>query len=78
MDFLSAVILAAIYILWKRNKSIWFPVGCPVYLTKEEVYDKFEPLSQKEKDIILSAMFYTVNWFIEVTLVNKLIWLFVE
>ena len=42
--------------------------GCPVYLAKKEVYDKFDPLSQKEKDIILSTMFYAVNWFIEVCL----------
>ena len=35
-------------------------------MTKEEVYDKMEPLSQKEKDIICSTLFYCINWFIEV------------
>ena len=40
--------------------------GCPIYMTKEEVYDKLEPLSQKEKEIICSTLFYCINWFIEV------------
>ncbi|XP_053376879.1 Fanconi anemia group D2 protein-like [Mercenaria mercenaria] len=40
-------------------------LGCPVYLTKEDVYEKFEPLSQREKEIIISSLFYCINWFIE-------------
>ncbi|KAL4226050.1 Fanconi anemia group D2 protein [Mactra antiquata] len=40
-------------------------LGCPLLLTKEEVFEKFEPLSNREKDIILSSLFYSINWFIE-------------
>ena len=31
-----------------------FLAGCPVYLTMERVYEKLSPLSQREKEIILS------------------------
>lgn len=41
-------------------------LGCPVYMVKEEIYEKFESLSQQEKDIILSSLFYCMNWFIEI------------
>ncbi|XP_060605548.1 Fanconi anemia group D2 protein-like [Ruditapes philippinarum] len=40
-------------------------LGCPVYLAKEDVYEKFEPLSTREKEIIVSSLFYCINWFVE-------------
>ncbi|XP_052284224.1 Fanconi anemia group D2 protein-like isoform X1 [Dreissena polymorpha] len=41
-------------------------LGCAVFLTRETVYEKLDPLSQREKNIIVSSLFYTINWFIEV------------
>ncbi|XP_052781994.1 Fanconi anemia group D2 protein-like isoform X2 [Mya arenaria] len=40
-------------------------LGCPVYLSQETVYEKLEPLSQKERDMVISSVFYAINWFIE-------------
>ncbi|XP_068244044.1 Fanconi anemia group D2 protein isoform X2 [Palaemon carinicauda] len=40
-------------------------LGCPIYAPGEEVYDKFESLSQKEQHAALSCLFYTANWFRE-------------
>ena len=44
--------------------------GCSLYIVKEDVYGKMGPLSQKEKDIICTTLFYCINWFIEVSTVN--------
>ena len=41
-------------------------IGCPLYLPKVEVYDKLEPLSQKEKELLCDKLFFTLNWFREV------------
>ena len=49
--------------------------GCPIYMTKEEVYDKLEPLSQKEKEMICSTLFYCINWFVEVGYHIHVLWL---
>jgi Fanconi anemia group D2 protein len=35
-------------------------------LPKVEVYDKLEPLSQKEKELLCDKLFFTLNWFREV------------
>ncbi|XP_046358167.2 Fanconi anemia group D2 protein-like [Haliotis rufescens] len=40
-------------------------LGCPVYTVKEEVYEKYESLSHKEKDVICTTLFHSLNWFRE-------------
>ncbi|VDI47807.1 fanconi anemia group D2 protein, partial [Mytilus galloprovincialis] len=41
-------------------------LGCPVFLPKPEVYEKLEPLSQKEKEFMCENLFLSLNWFREV------------
>ncbi|KAK3101624.1 hypothetical protein FSP39_004973 [Pinctada imbricata] len=41
-------------------------LGCPLFITKEDVYQKLEPLSTREKDVICESLFHTLNWFREV------------
>ncbi|KAJ8301396.1 hypothetical protein KUTeg_020383 [Tegillarca granosa] len=41
-------------------------LGCAIFLPKEEVFDKIESLSQKEKETICACLFYCINWFREV------------
>ncbi|XP_076105835.1 Fanconi anemia group D2 protein-like [Mytilus galloprovincialis] len=41
-------------------------LGCPVFLPKPEVYEKLEPLSQKEKEFLCDNLFLSLNWFREV------------
>ncbi|ESO88868.1 hypothetical protein LOTGIDRAFT_125515 [Lottia gigantea] len=40
-------------------------IGCPIYTVKRDVIDKISSLSQKEKEIICTTLFYEINWFIE-------------
>ncbi|KAL5014959.1 hypothetical protein ScPMuIL_009229, partial [Solemya velum] len=47
-------------------ESIDALLGCPVYIPKDEVYDKLESLSEKEKEVICTCLFHTINWFREV------------
>ncbi|KAK7079255.1 Fanconi anemia group D2 protein [Halocaridina rubra] len=40
-------------------------LGCPLYYPRQDVFDKFESLSQKEQHAALSCLFFTINWFRE-------------
>ncbi|KAK3612016.1 hypothetical protein CHS0354_021690 [Potamilus streckersoni] len=41
-------------------------LGCPLYMIKDDIYEKLESLSTKEKDTICGSLFFAINWFIEV------------
>ncbi|KAK7101914.1 hypothetical protein V1264_020222 [Littorina saxatilis] len=41
-------------------------LGCPLYLPEETVYTKLDSLSEKEKDVLCTALFHCLNWFREI------------
>lgn len=41
-------------------------LGCPLFMIKPDVYDKFDSLAPKEKDIVCAGLFFCINWFREV------------
>lgn len=40
-------------------------IGCPVWLPKRHVLEKFESLSNNEKNVVCATLFYCANWFRE-------------
>ena len=40
-------------------------IGCPIWLPKRHVLEKFESLSTKEKNVVCGTLFYCANWFRE-------------
>ncbi|XP_059165217.1 Fanconi anemia group D2 protein-like [Physella acuta] len=41
-------------------------LGCPLFMIKPDVYDKFDSLAPKEKDVVCAGLFFCINWFREV------------
>ncbi|XP_048586773.1 Fanconi anemia group D2 protein isoform X2 [Nematostella vectensis] len=41
-------------------------LGCPLVSYKADMMEQMETLTQQDRDVICSALFYTVNWFREV------------
>lgn len=41
--------------------------GCPLILTDMEVVEKVDSLSKAERELLCSLLFYTINWFREVS-----------
>lgn len=42
-------------------------IGCPLILTDMEVVEKIESLSKAEREFLCCLLFYTINWFREVS-----------
>lgn len=43
-----------------------FLLGCPIVTFKSDMLEKINTLAQADREVICKALFYTVNWFIEV------------
>lgn len=41
-------------------------LGCPLITFKPDLVDKLQTLPQADRVVMCGALFYTVNWFIEV------------
>lgn len=47
--------------------SVCVVTGCPLILTDMEVVEKVDSLSKAEREFLCSLLFYTINWFREVS-----------
>uniref|UniRef100_A0A4W3K0T5 FA complementation group D2 n=1 Tax=Callorhinchus milii TaxID=7868 RepID=A0A4W3K0T5_CALMI len=41
-------------------------LGCPLYMTNDEMVEKLESLSKQERELLCSLQFHALNWFREV------------
>lgn len=49
------------------SSSVCALAGCPLILTDMEVVEKVDSLSKAEREFLCSLLFYTINWFREVS-----------